>query len=157
MIQVMKGDENSIMNATETDERRRFRRLPAAELHVKWRPRKGLFGSFQPTNGYDFTRDGLSIIAPEGTFSTGDRVELRLELRMEAGSMNVDRLLAQVVNQRSHDGPVLYGLAFDYAASRSMRSAEKRAQLGRIEGILERGEKLKLRLQPLQEINGLAE
>lgn len=145
------------MNATKTDERRRFRRLPAAELHVQWRPRKGLFGTFRNTTGHDFTRDGLSVLVPETTFTQGDMLELRLELRMEAGSVLVDRLLAQVVNQRQYEGLVLYGLAFDYAASRAMRSEDKQARLGRIEGILERSEKLKLRLQPLDEIDGLAE
>lgn len=144
------------MMTPEHDERRRFHRLPAAELKVAWRPRKGLFGRYQPTRGFDFTREGLSITEASGTLVPGDRVELRLELTMDADNLTIDRVVADVVNSRETDGQARLGLAFDFQANRLMRAEQTRAQLGRIEGILERSEKLRLRLQPLSHINELA-
>lgn len=144
----------------KNEERRRFRRLPAAELHVAWRSRKGLFGSYSPTRSHDFTREGLSITERADTFRTGERVELKLNLVMTASRITLERVVAEVVNQRAlvdNAGMVRYGLAFDFAGNRLMRSQQIRAQLGRIEGILERSEKLRLRLQPLEHIRGLAE
>lgn len=145
---------------SKNEERRRFRRLPAAELHVAWRPRKALFGGYTSTRSHDFTREGLSITEKADTFQIGDRVELKLQLTMKASSITLERMIAEVVNERSLAGDAnmtRFGLAFDFTASRLMRSQQTHAQLGRIEGILERGEKLRLRLQPLEHIRGLAE
>lgn len=145
------------MSAKPQQERRRLRRLPAAELHVEWRPRKGLFGRFRPAEGRDFTRAGLSVcLHGDDRLDVGDILELRIELKMEAGTLHLDRVVAVVRNIRDtgEDKP-LYGLEFDYNANRTMKSDQTRAQLGRIEGILERSEKLRLRIQPLQDIEGL--
>lgn len=138
-------------------ERRQLRRLPAAELNVQWRPRKGLFGRFRPASGQDFTRAGLSLcLEGDDTLEVGDAIELRIELRMEAGTLTLDKVAASVRNIReTGNGTPLYGLEFDYNANRTMKSEQTRAQLGRIEGILERSEKLRLRIQPLKEIEGL--
>lgn len=139
------------------EERRHIRRLPAAELNVEWRPRKGLFNRFQPAEGQDFTRNGLSVSLNSGeSLEIGDPVELRIELVMEAGMLHLDRVAAVVRNIREMDNDKpRYGLEFDFGASRAMKSDQTRAQLGRMEGILERSEKLKLRIQPLQEIDSL--
>lgn len=146
--------------SSKNQERRRFRRLPAAELHAAWRPRKALFGGYTPTRSHDFTREGLSITEKADTFKIGDRVELKLQLTMKASRISLERLIAEVVNERTLEGDASltrFGLAFDFTGSRLMRSQQTRAQLGRIEGILERSEKLRLRLQPLENIRGLAE
>lgn len=145
------------MRTPTDDEKRRFQRLPAAELKVAWRPRKGLFGRYQPTRGYDFTREGLCITEPPGTLATGDRIELRLQLAMETDDIIIERIVAEVVNERNQAGMSRLGLAFDFRANRLMRAEQTKAQLGRIEGILERSEKLRLRLQPLSMISGLAD
>lgn len=146
--------------SSKNQERRRFRRLPAAELHAAWRLRKALFGGYTPTRSHDFTREGLSITEKADTFKIGDRVELKLQLTMKASRISLERLIAEVVNERTLEGDASltrFGLAFDFTGSRLMRSQQTRAQLGRIEGILERSEKLRLRLQPLENIRGLAE
>ncbi|MDX1633184.1 MAG: PilZ domain-containing protein [Marinobacter sp.] len=145
------------MVAKQPHERRQLRRLPAAELKVQWRPRKGLFGRFRPADGQDFTRAGLSLyLDGDDRLEVGDAIELRIELHMEAGTLGLDKVAAVVRNIREvDDGKPLYGLEFDYNANRTMKSEQTRAQLGRIEGILERSEKLRLRIQPLQDIEGL--
>ncbi len=145
------------MVAKQHQERRQLRRLPAAELNVQWRPRKGLFGRFRPAEGLDFTRSGLSVyLDGNDSLEVGDAIELRIELRMEAGTLALDKVVAVVRNIRdTGQGKPLYGLEFDYSANRTMKSEQTRAQLGRIEGILERSEKLRLRIQPLKDIEGL--
>lgn len=145
------------MVSKQPQERRQLRRLPAADLSVYWRPRKGLFGRFRPADGQDFTRAGLSLsLDGDDRLKVGDAIELRIELRMEAGTLALDKVAAVVRNIREMEGgKPLYGLEFDYSANRLMKSEQTRAQLGRIEGILERSEKLRLRIQPLQDIEGL--
>lgn len=145
------------MSEQNQQERRHIRRLPAAELNVEWRPRKGLFNRFQPAEGQDFTRNGLSIsLNGNESLEVGDPVELRIELVMEAGTLHLDKVAAVVRNIRqTESGRPGYGLEFDFGANRAMKSDQTRAQLGRMEGILERSEKLKLRIQPLKDIDSL--
>lgn len=147
------------MPAKHTQERRQLRRLPAAELNVAWRPRKGLFNRYRPAEGLDFTRKGLSLrLNPEDSLAPGDTIEMTLELIMEAGSLSVDRVVGVVRNLREQPGSsLLYGVGFDFEANRFMKSEHTAAQLGRIEGILERSEKLKLKIQPLADIDSLQE
>lgn len=139
------------MNETQRMERRRLRRMPAATLALAWRARKGLFNRYQPAEGQDFSRNGLSLLTSDSaTIREGDSLELRAELSMEAGSLSLDGLIATVRNVRDggNDQQVL-GLEFDFKANRTMKSEQTLVQLGRIEGILERSEKLRLRIQPL--------
>lgn len=147
------------MSDKHPKERRQLRRLPAAELNVSWRPRKGLFHRYRPAEGLDFTRNGLSLrLNPEDNLAPGDTVEMMLELIMEVGTLNVERLVAVVHNMREQPGgSPLYGLGFDFNANRLMKSGHLVAQLGRIEGILDRSEKLKLKIQPLADIDTLQE
>lgn len=138
------------MTQAQRMERRQRRRMPAANLIVEWRPRKGLFNRYQPAEGMDFTRDGLSMKTDQAAkLSEGDSLELRAQLSMEAGTLGLDKIIATVRNIRNcgDDQPIL-GLEFDFNANRTMKSEQTLAQLGRIEGILERSEKLRLRIQP---------
>ncbi|WP_166269659.1 PilZ domain-containing protein [Marinobacter caseinilyticus] len=142
------------MSEQDPRERRKLRRLPAAELKLEWRPRKGLFTRFQAADGRDFTRHGVSMtINQEDSLQTGDRVEVNVQLLMEAGALGLDKLVATVRNVREDENNrPLYGLEFELQANRAMKSDQTKAQLGRIEGILERSEKLKLRIQPIEDI-----
>ncbi|MDC0661346.1 hypothetical protein [Marinobacter sp. SS21] len=140
------------MAQSQQPDRRKLRRMPAANLALEWRPRKGLFGRFRPAAGFDFTRQGLSMVVNgQYLLKEGDAVELRAQLSMEAGVLDLDKLIAKVCNLR-HSGQdqQIAGLQFDFTASRAMKSDQVKAQLGRIEGILERSEKLRLRIQPLE-------
>lgn len=140
------------MNETQRMERRRLRRMPAANLALAWRPRKGLFNRYQPGEGRDFSRHGLSLVTAGNTrLREGDSLELQAELSMEAGSLNLDRLIATVRNIRDDaGGQQVLGLEFDFRASRTMKAEHTLVQLERIEGILERSEKLRQRIQPLK-------
>lgn len=145
------------MSEKKPQERRKLRRLPAAELNLEWRLRKGLFSRFRPAEGRDFTRKGVSVVLDSSdTLNIGDAVELKVELIMEAGALSLEKAAAVVRNIReTADGRPLFGLEFDFTANRSMKSDHTRAQLGRMEGILDRSEKLQLRIQPLADIDGL--
>lgn len=145
------------MSEQDQHERRKLRRLPAAELKLEWRPRKGLFSRFRPADSRDFTRHGVSLtIDSNDSLEADDIVELRIVLLMEAGTLGLGKVVANVRNIREDEnGQPLYGLEFDLSANRTMKSEQTKAQLGRIEGILERSEKLKLRIQPLDDIGAL--
>jgi len=139
------------MANSQQPDRRKLRRMPAANLALEWRPRKGLFGRFRPAAGFDFTRQGLSMVVNgQDELKEGDAVELRAQLAMEAGVLNLDKVIATVRNLRqSGQDQQVAGLQFDFAASSARKSEQLQAQLDRIEGILERSEKLRLRIQPL--------
>ncbi|MDX1456449.1 MAG: hypothetical protein R3276_02610 [Marinobacter sp.] len=126
--------------------------MPAANLALEWRPRKGLFGRYRSATAFDFTREGLSIVIDEPTeLKEGDTLEIRIQLSMEAGALELDKVVANVRNVRARGKEEqVAGLQFDFSANRTMKSEQLQAQLGRIEGILERSEKLRLRLQPLE-------
>lgn len=137
-------------------DRRRFRRLPATELNLAWRPRKRLLARYRPIQGHDFTREGVAVTAATDTFREGDQVELLIELAMAGENLVASRVFADVVNVAREGNQARVGLAFDVAASRRFGAAALRARLGRMEGILERSEKQWLRSQPLDSITGLA-
>lgn len=135
----------------QAHERRRLRRFPAAELSAQIKARRGLFGSWETVNADDFTRTGISFESVNLTLEKGDVVEVRLTLLLDMGEIKVDRLIAVVRNQHRHGVGWRYGLEFDYSASRHMKSLTTQAQLGRIEGILDRSEKLRRRLHIRQD------
>ncbi|UDL04674.1 hypothetical protein [Marinobacter sp. CA1] len=135
------------MPAFLQQERRRHRRMPAAELTLEWRRRRGLFSRFHPAIGEDFTREGLSmVVEPDREPAPGDTLELRAALSMEAGQLDLEKILAVVKNVRRESGHCRVGLAFDFAANRTMRAESTVAQLARIEGLLARSAKLRQRL-----------
>ena len=135
----------------QAHERRRLRRFPAAELSVQIKARRGLFGNWNTVNADDFTRTGMSFESTDLSLDKGDVVEVRATLLLDMGDLKVDRLVAVVRNKHRHGVAWRYGLEFDYSASRHMKSLTTQAQLGRIEGILDRSEKLRRRLHIQQD------
>lgn len=130
----------------QAHERRRLRRFPAVELSAQIKARRGMFGHWETVNAEDFTRTGMSFESVSLKLEKGDVVEVRLTLLLEMGDLKIDRLVAVVRNIQRHGVGWRYGLEFDYSASRHMKSLTTQAQLGRIEGILDRSEKLRRRL-----------
>lgn len=124
------------------DDRRHLRRYPAAELEVRIRPRLQLFGQGEVVEAHDFTRSGLGITTSR-SLKEGQRLILDLNLRLDRGEIQQNRLVAVVQNARSDGDRWRYGLRFDYNANRHMRALSTQARVGRIEGILDRIEKLK--------------
>ncbi|PAV25430.1 PilZ domain-containing protein [Tamilnaduibacter salinus] len=139
---------------TESDnERRRFQRFPASELAAQWRRGRG--SHWQSLTVYDFTRDGMAVARPQDGPAEGEQVEVRLALTLDNDDIRIDRLTATVVNRQSRRGHDSIGLEFQPETALLTRSDGLRAQLGRIEGILDREEQHQLRTQPADAIPGL--
>lgn len=140
-----------------TAERRRLCRYPANMLHVELALRKGLFRQWQAAQARDFTRTGLSVSWQGPALQVGDRVDVRVCLTLERGELVADRLAALVRNVQRIQGEHRYGLEFDYGGSRHLRTLQVQATLGRIEGILDRTERLHNRLVASDALNRLLE
>ena len=133
------------------DERRHLRRFPAAELEVRLRPGRSWFRRGEVVDAADFTREGVAILTSH-TLKEGQKVLVDLTLRLDRGEIHQNRLVAVVSNQRPEGNQIRYGLRFDFSANGTMRALDTQARLGRMEGILERIEKLKARTRSGDEL-----
>ncbi len=137
--------------ASQHDERRHLQRFPAAELRVRLRTGRGWLKKGERVPAHDFTRAGIGVTTDE-KLKPGQKVELDLVLKLDRGEIVQNRVAATVHNQRSEGNLFRYGLAFDYTANRRMRSLHTQARLGRMEGILDRIEKLRARTRSEKEL-----
>lgn len=127
-------------------ERRRYRRHPALELKAEVRIKKGLFGQRIEVEACDYSKRGIAI-ETEYEFKPEQPITLSIILKMVMGDIRIDKVEGIVKNIiASHPNP-RYGIEFNYDANRHMKSIETKSQLGRIEGILERSEKLRLKME----------
>ncbi|MGM0451366.1 MAG: PilZ domain-containing protein [Pseudomonadota bacterium] len=126
------------------DERRHLRRFPAAELEVQLRLGRTRLRRGETVEAADFTREGVAIITSRN-LRIGQKVLVDLVLRLDRSEIHQHRLVAMVSNVRAEGDRHRYGLKFDYRANATMRALETQARLGRMEGILERIEKMKAR------------
>lgn len=147
-------DEAAINTA---ENRRRLRRFPAAKLSAHVKKRAGLFGRGLAVKAFDFTRAGLAIESNALDLKSNERVQVSLLLKLETGDIQITGLIAWVRNLQQLASGQRCGLEFDYQANRHMKSLETQAQLGRIEGILERSEAFRQRVAPAsaKEASGL--
>lgn len=128
----------------EQDERRHLRRYTAAELEVRLRPGRRFLRHGEIVEATDFTREGVAIITPQ-KLRIGQKVFIDLTLRLDRSEIRQQRVVAVIANARPEGDGYRYGLKFDFRANASMRALETQARLGRMEGILERTEKMKAR------------
>lgn len=136
----------------ELSERRRLQRFPALELEVQIKVDRGIKARWCPVEAFDFTRSGLSITAPE-LLEVGAEVMVKIRLPLPTGDLTAERLVARVRNLHdSSAGVPRYGIEFDFTANRHMKALATAASLGRIEGILDRGEKLRNRMMTQEEL-----
>ncbi|MFE8071250.1 hypothetical protein QQM79_09330 [Marinobacteraceae bacterium S3BR75-40.1] len=136
----------------DTQDRRRLRRFPAAQLEAWVKLRPGLIGQWYPVQAFDFTRAGLSVRLQE-ELTVDTKLMVRLRMGLDMGNIAADRLVTRVRNVRKlADGAYMHGLEFDFKANRHMRSIQTQSQLGRMEGILDRSEKLRKRLMTQEEL-----
>ena len=128
------------------DERRHLRRFPAAELEVQLKPGRSRLrrGRGETVEAADFTREGVAIITSRN-LRIGQKVLVDLILRLDRSEIHQHRLVAEVTNMRAEGNSRRYGLKFDYRANTTMRALQTQARLGRMEGILERTEKMRAR------------
>ena len=133
------------------EDRRNLRRFPAAELKASLRVKKGLFGdSWVAVKPQDYNKRGLSIDTSV-ELNTEEEVVVGLELVMDMGSIQIEKL-AGVVRYAKQVGMLYrYGIEFDFESARFMRSTEVESQLARIESILERSQHVADRIQSQQE------
>ncbi|MFO7788012.1 MAG: PilZ domain-containing protein [Halospina sp.] len=126
------------------DDRRHLQRFPAAELEVRLKPGRSRFRRGEPVEAADFTREGVAIITSR-KLRMGQKVLVDLTLRLDRSELHQNRLVAVVSNVRAEGEQHRYGLKFDFRANATMRALETQARLGRMEGILERIQKMKAR------------
>ena len=133
------------------DERRHLRRFPAAELEVRLRPGRSWFRRGEVVDAADFTREGVAIVTSR-SLKEEQKVLVDLILRLDRGEIHQNRVVAVVSNHRPEGDKTRYGLKFDFNANTTMRALDTQARLGRMEGILERIEKLKARTRSGDEL-----
>jgi hypothetical protein len=127
------------------DEHRRCRRHPTVELKTEFKIKKGLFSGWVSVEPCDFNKRGIAI-ETDHSFQPEDSILLKITLTMAMGDICVDKVEG-IIKNRVDSGPhPRYGVEFDYSASRHMKSIDTQGKLGRIEGILERSENLRLRM-----------
>lgn len=129
--------------AASTPERRRYRRFPSANLKAQVKVKKGLFNEWQDVDVSDFNDHGMAILVPRKS-KYPSRLTFRLMLEMDMGVIKIDRLEAECVNKHEQLDRHRIGLQFD-AASLD-KSKDLRAQLARIQRILEKSTTVKSRL-----------
>lgn len=132
-------------------ERRRYRRHPALELKAEVKIKKGLFGQRIEVEACDYSKRGMAI-ETEYEFKPEQSITLSIILKMVMGDIRIDKVEGIVKNKiTSHPRP-RYGIEFDYDANRHMKAIETKSKLGRIEGILERSENLRLKMEDQQSL-----
>jgi len=125
-------------------ERRIERRLPAAELKVQIKSKQGLFSSWLDLKITDFNLFGIGLILSSEP-ELGNKVTLRLLLKMDMVDLKVKQIEAKIVNKMiSEDGEWKVGLIF---CNQSKLSNETKVQLRRLKIMLERNEMLINRLR----------
>ena len=133
------------------EDRRILRRFPAAELKASLRIKKGLFGdSWVAVKPQDYNKRGVAIDTAVELSPETD-VMVSLELVMDMGSIQIEKLAGVVRYARQVGSKYRYGIEFDFEGPRFMRTPAIEAQLTRIEGILERNQHVTDRIQSQQD------
>jgi hypothetical protein len=128
------------------NDKRKQRRLPAAELLVEIKSKQGLFSSWAGFTAADFNEFGLTI-ALQSEPELGSKTTLRLTLNMDMGDIRVNQIEAKIVNKvliNDGSGNWRVGLIF---SSPSKQSADTVVQLQRIKHILEKNKAIQQRLR----------
>lgn len=123
---------------TNPEDRRLLRRYPAAELRASLRVKKTLFNeSWVEVQPLDYNKQGIAIDTPTELQPEED-IMVALELVMDMGSIQIEKLAGVVRYVRPIGSQFRYGIEFDFQGPRFMRSPEIEAQLARIETLLQR-------------------
>jgi hypothetical protein len=138
----MAGNHNEI-----PDDRRNRRRIPAAELKANLRIKKGLFGEeWLEVKPHDYHKLGVAI-ETKLQLRLEDEVVVGLELRMDMGTIQLEKLAGIVRYVRPIGHTYRYGIEFDFEGPRYMRATDISTQLERIENLLERSQQVAGRIQ----------
>jgi hypothetical protein len=125
-----------MMSLLSTQEKRKQRRLPAANVKAHLKSKQGLFSTWLELDVVDFNLSGISLKLPSEP-ELGSKLSLRLLLEMDTGDIKVNQLEAKVVNKVNTIGDGIWrvGLIF---TSQTKQSQDTMKQLGRIKLIIER-------------------
>ena len=126
-------------------EKRRERRVPAANLKAQIKIKKGLFSNWLDLNVLDFNHLGLALELPSEP-ELGSKLSLRLLLNMDMGELKLNQIDAKIVNKmrvKGSESSWRVGLVF---SNQSKHSGDNLSQLTRIKDMLERNEAIKQRL-----------
>ena len=128
-----------------SQERRQLERFPAADLLVRFRRRFWFRRSrWQAGEAEDFTRVGVCLITDK-EMTIGQTLTLNLTLRLDRGEVHENGVVGTICNKSETEQGFRYGVVFDYDANHHMRKLRTQARLGRMEGILDRMERLRER------------
>ncbi len=134
-------------HSASPDDRRIARRYPAVELKASLRVKNGLFNeNWVPIGAVDYNRRGLAI-ETEVPLQAEESILLALELVMDMGSIQIEKLAAVIRYCQPRGNRYRYGIEFDFEGPRFMRAPEMEAQLVRIEGLLERNRQITSRIR----------
>jgi len=127
-------------------DKRKNRRLPAANLTAQLKTKQGLFTTWSDLSVSDFSLFGVALILPSEP-ELGRKITLRLLLTMDMGDIRINQIEAKIVNKLiREDGNWRVGLIF---SSQSKQSSDTKAQLKRFQEILEKNEALVGRLSEI--------
>ncbi|SRR5690606_27425306 len=129
------------------EDRRIARRYPAVELKASLRVKKGLFNeNWVPITAVDYNRRGLAI-ETDVALQAEESILLALELVMDMGTIQIDKLAAVIRYCQPRGNQYRYGVEFDFEGPRFMRAPQMETQLVRIEGLLERNRQITTRIR----------
>lgn len=126
-------------------EKRRERRVPAANLSAQIKVKKGLFSDWVDLNVLDFNLLGLALALPSEP-ELGSKISMRLILDMDMGDIKLNQIEGKVVNKmKLGDSDNLWRVGLVFSNS-SKTSGDNLSQLTRIKDMLERNEAIKQRI-----------
>lgn len=132
--------------ADDVQERRRYRRYPAAELKAQVKAKKGLFGKdWLEVEVSDFSEQGIALMMDEQPV-LDQALTLKLRLEMDMGDIKIDKIQAQPKNKVTTGGRWRLGLEFITDKSET-KQEDVQKQLARIKSILEKNSALNERLK----------
>ena len=129
-------------------EKRRERRVPAANLTAQMHGKQGLFSNRPTLEVLDFNLLGLSLALPSEP-ELGSKLSLSLILNMDMGELKINQLDAKIVNKvklERDDSSWRVGLVF---SKQSKQSGDNFSQLTRIKVMLEKNDAIRQRLKAL--------
>ncbi len=129
-------------------EKRRERRVPAANLTAQMHSKQGLFSNRPILEVLDFNLLGLSLALPSEP-ELGSKLSLSLILNMDMGELKINQLDAKIVNKvklERDDSSWRVGLVF---LKQSKQSGDNFSQLTRIKVMLEKNDAIRQRLKAL--------
>ena len=141
----------NIEGAANQADRRSCRRFPAAELKAELKIKSGFFSTaLEEIHTVDYNKKGLAFVSSK-PFEENQSITLKITLVMEMGNISIDNIIAVVKNkfpehEHQQHGDTRIGAAFDFESTRHMKSIDTQSPLGRIEGILERSQNLRMKM-----------